>query len=49
MVSHIKYTLVFDENVDSHELDKLFGVGTADKDKQLLEEIVEEEKLVEKQ
>jgi len=46
-LSHIKYTLIFDELVDGPDLDKLYGNST-DTNKQLLEEIVEEEKLVEK-
>lgn len=44
LLQHIKYTLVFDENTDKKELDKLFGCNT-DQDKLLLQEIVEEEKL----
>lgn len=46
-ISHIKYQLIFDELTDKAELDKLQCVQP--NNQLLLEEIVAEEKLVEKQ
>ena len=44
-MSHIKYTLIFDERVDDAELSQLFGGQPKNNNnQQLLEEIFEEEK-----
>ncbi len=45
MLSHLKYTLVFDEKTDSPELEKLFSSTEDSNNNQLLSEIFEEEKL----
>lgn len=47
MVPHIKYTLVFDENIDGPELRNLFANEASPNNQQLLEEIFEEEKYCE--
>ena len=44
MVSHLKYTLVFDEKVDAKELEVLFQ-SNFEQNKQLLDEIQAEERL----
>jgi hypothetical protein len=45
LLPHLKYTLIFDEVADAEELNKIF-VKT--QDEHLLQEIVEEEKIVQK-
>ncbi len=44
MISHIKYTLIFDERVDAPELYQIFGKDVIN-NQQLLAEIVEEDKI----
>lgn len=45
MISHIKYTLIFDERVDRKELDAIFENDNGDK--HLMEEIVAEDQICE--